>query len=81
MKEKKDQVTLEAFFSLVLLNFLLCNPRFPLAYKRGSRAPHERGDLDSRAQHEHTAEQQLSSKHPFTPSTRDLGSFPSLACL
>ena len=42
MKEKKDPVTLEAF-SLVLLLFLLCNLCFPFAYKRGSRAPHERG--------------------------------------
>ena len=35
--------------SLVLLLFLLCNMRFPFAYKRGSRAPHEKGDLDTRA--------------------------------
>jgi len=41
MKEKKDPATLEAFFSLVLLLFLLCNPRFPLAYKRENRVPHE----------------------------------------
>jgi len=34
MKEKKDMATMEAFFSLVLLLFLLCNPRFPFAYKR-----------------------------------------------
>ena len=46
MKEKKDPATLEAFslsLSLVLLLFLLCNPRFPFAYKRESRAPHEGG--------------------------------------
>ena len=49
MKEKKDPATLEAFFSLVLLLFFLYNPRFPFAYKRGSRAPYERGDLDTRA--------------------------------
>ena len=73
--------------SLVLLIFLLYNPRFPFAYKRGSRAPHAgwlistRKDLDTRARHEHTAEQRSSSQHPFTPSTRDLGSFPSLARL
>ena len=77
-KEKKDSATLEAFFSLVLFLFLLCNPRFSFAYKRGSRVPHEReedlGDLDIRARHEHTAERQASSQHPFTPSTRDLGS-------
>ena len=45
MKEKKAPATLKAFFSLVLLIFLLCNPRFPFAYKRGSRAPHEKGEI------------------------------------
>ena len=39
MKEKKDPAILEVFFSLVLLLFVRCNPRFPFAYKRGSRAP------------------------------------------
>ena len=40
MKEKKDPATLEAFFSLSFFYFfLVCNPRFPFAYKRGSRAP------------------------------------------
>ena len=43
MKEKKDPAILEAFFSLVLLIFLLCNPRFSFAYKRGSKTPHEGG--------------------------------------
>ena len=42
MKEK-DPTILEAFFSLVLLLFLRCNPCFHLAYKRGSRTLHERG--------------------------------------
>ena len=41
MKEKKDPVILEAFLSLVLLLFLRYNPRFPLAYKRESRALRE----------------------------------------
>ena len=41
MKEKKDPAILEAFLSLVLLLFLRYNPRFPLAYKRESRTPHE----------------------------------------
>ena len=41
MKEKKDPTTLEAFFSLVLLLFLLCNSCFPFAYKRGSRTPQQ----------------------------------------
>ena len=80
MNEKKDPTTMEAFFSLVLLIFLLCNPRFPFAYKRESRAPHERGDLDTRARHEHMAERQASSQHPFTSSTRDLGSSLSPVC-
>ena len=42
MKEK-DPMILGAFLSLslVLLLFLRYNPRFPLAYKRESRAPHE----------------------------------------
>ena len=44
MMEKKDPATLEAFFSLsILLLFLLYNLRFSFAYKRGSKAPHERG--------------------------------------
>ena len=42
MKEKKDSAILEAFLSLVFLLFLCCNLLFPLAYKRESRAPHER---------------------------------------
>ena len=46
MKEKKDSTILEAFLSLVLLLFLRYNPRFPLAYKRESKAPHE-GDPES----------------------------------
>ena len=41
MKEKKDPVILDAFLSLVLLLFVHYNPRFPLAYKRESRVPHE----------------------------------------
>ena len=48
MKEKKDPSTLEAFFYLVLLIFLLYNPRFPFAYKRGSRVPHG-GDQNTKA--------------------------------
>ena len=84
MKEKKDPAILEAFLSLVPLLFLLCNPCFPFAYKRGSRAPlPEAGPREKHtgAQHEHTAEQRSSSQHPFTPSTEDLGSSPSLTCL
>ena len=45
MKEKKDSTILEAFFSLVLLLFLRCNPRFRLAYKRESMTPHEGGRI------------------------------------
>ena len=53
MKEK-DSVTLEAFFSLVLLLFLLYNPRFPFVYKRGSKAPLPR-DLDHDKKHKSMA--------------------------
>ena len=51
MKEKKDPAILEAFLSLVLLLFLRCNPRFPLVYKKESKAPHE-GDLIDPEPHE-----------------------------
>ena len=44
MKEKKDPTILEAFFSLVLLIFLHCNPWFSFAYKKKSRAPLGGGD-------------------------------------
>ena len=77
MKEK-DPTTLKAFFSIVLLLFLRCNPCFSFAYKRGSMAPHERGGLNTRARHKHTAERQASSQHLFTPFTRELGSVPLL---
>ena len=42
--------------------------------------PHknEPRDKNTRAPHEHTAKQRSSSQHPFTSSTRDLGSFLSL---
>ena len=43
MREKKDPAILEAFLSLVPLMFLLCNPCFSFAYKRGSRASYEKG--------------------------------------
>ena len=53
MKEKKDPMILEAFLSLVLLLFLRCNSCFSFAYKRGSRAPHERGiEIRTRPNHE-----------------------------
>ena len=45
MKEKKHPMIPEAFLSLVLLIFLRYNPRFPLAYKRESRASHERDPI------------------------------------
>ena len=65
MKEKKDPATLKAFFSLsILLVFLLYNPRFLFAYKRGSRAPMKRGDRTTRARHEHTIERQA-TVHSF----------------
>ena len=63
MKEKKDPVTLEAFFSLVLLLFLLRNPRFPFAYKRESRAPHEKGEIWTQ---EHDTSTRLSNKRALS---------------
>ena len=54
MKEKKDPTTLKVFFSLCLvpLLFLCCNPCFLLAYKRGSKAPHE-GEIEIRTRLNH----------------------------
>ena len=55
MKEKKDPTILEAFLSLILLLFLRCNPRFPFAYKRESRAPLPRASgiqIGTRPNHE-----------------------------
>ena len=46
MKEKKDAVTLEAFFYLAFPLFSLFSlsvtRAFPFTYKRGNRMPHER---------------------------------------
>jgi len=44
MKEKKDPATLEAFFSLVLLIFLLGNRAFPSPLKGEAGRPMKRGD-------------------------------------
>ena len=52
MKEKKDPAILAAFLSLVLPLFLRCNPRFPLAYKRKSKAPHKGIQIGTRPNHE-----------------------------
>ena len=91
MKEKKDPATLKAFFSLSFFSFFSAVTRaFPSLIKgkagrpmMGDLDPHETEprDKNTRARHEHTAEQRSSSQHPFTPFTRDLGSFPSLAYL
>ena len=81
MKEKKDLATLEAFFSLSFFSFSSSVTRaFPVSIKGEAGRPTP-GDMNTRAQHEHTAERQSSSQHPFTPSTRDLGSSPSLTYL
>ena len=90
MKEK-DLAALEAFFSLSFFYFSSSvTHAFPSPIKGEARHP-MKGDLDSlkteprdkntRARHEHMAEQRSSSQHPFTPFTRDLESFSSLACL
>ena len=81
MKEKKDPATLEAFFSLSFFSFSSSvTHAFPSPIKGEAGHPMKGGDggLDIRAQHEHTAERQASSQHPFSPSTRDLGSSPPL---
>ena len=75
MKEKKDPTILEAFLSLILLLFLRCNPRFLLAYKRQSRAPHEGIQIRTRPNHEiktqeHDMSTQLSTNRAL--STRSL---------
>ena len=82
MKDKKDPATLEAFFSFSFFSFssyVTC--AFPSPIKEEVGHPMLGDQKNKRAQHEHMAERQSSSQHPFTPSTRDLGSFPSLACL
>ena len=86
MKEKKDPATLGAFFSLSFFSFFSSVTRaFPSSIKGEAGRPIkgrlDRGDLDIIARHEHMTKRQASSQHPFTPSTRDLGSSPSLACL
>ena len=71
MKEKKDPTTLKAFFSLSFFSFfLLCNPRFPFAYKRGRRGPHERGPEDEIKTQEHDTSTRLSDNRAL--STRSL---------
>ena len=91
MKEK-DSAILEAFFSLSFFSFsstVIHAFSWPVKGKAGRPMkgmgpdPHEAEprDKNTRARHEHMAEQQSSFQHPFTPFTRDLGSFLSLVCL
>ena len=56
--------------SLILHFFLLCNPRFSFAYKRGSRAPHERGRPGGIWTQEHDTSTWLSGKRAL--GTRSL---------
>ena len=77
---------LEAFFSLSFFSFSSAVTRaFPWPIKGEAGHPMKGGggrrDLNISARYEHTAERQVSSQHPFTRSTRDLGSSFSLACL
>ena len=81
MKEKKDPATLEAFFSLSFFSFSSSVTRVFSSPIKGEAGRPTLGEQNTRARHEHTTERQSSSQHPFTPSTRDLGSSPSLACL
>ena len=73
IKEKKDPVVLEAFFSLAFLPLSLYNLLFPFIYKRGSRTPHEGhgGIRLNMAQYALAAHAHI----------KDLGSFLSLARL
>ena len=81
IKEKKDPATLEAFFSLSFFFFSFVTHAFPSPIKGEAGRPMKEGIRNTRAWHEHTAERQASSQHPFTSSTRDLGFSPSLTCL
>ena len=77
MKEKKNPVILESLFSLSFFYFSSSVTRvFSSPIKEEVGRP-TLGDQNTRARHEHTAERQSSSQHPFTTSTRDLGSFRS----
>ena len=81
MKEKTDLAILEVFFSVSFFSFSSAVTRaFPSPIKGEAGRP-MKGDRDTRARHEHMAERQASSQHEFTPSTRELGSSPSLAYL
>ena len=73
--------TLEAFFNLSFFSFSSSVTRAFSSPIKGEAGRPTLGDLKTRTRHKHTAERQASSQHPFTPSTRDLGSSPSLACL
>jgi len=79
-------------FSLSFFSFSSATTRafpWPIKGKAGrpmkgpvNRSTHQDPiQIRTRARHEHTAEQRLSSQHPLTPFTKDLGSFPSLARL
>ena len=76
MKEKKDPVALEAFFSLTFHLLSLCNMRLSLHLQKGKldTPRKERGN-------EHMAEQSQQDSTPFDLFTRDLGTSPSLAHL
>ena len=81
-KKKKDTAVPEGFFSSILFLFLslfsFSNVTciFPFFYKRGTQRNTTQGH-----RHEHMAEQRNKLSALFNPSTRDLGSTPSLAHL
>jgi len=81
MKEKKDLAILKAFVSLSLsfFFFLHCNPCFPLAYKRESKASHERDStrINRIARQTHSQEETEPSA-PVHFSHQRLGTCPSL---
>jgi len=81
MKEKKDPTTLKTF-SLSFFYFSSSVTRaFSSPIKGEAGRPTLRESENTRARHEHMAERQSSSPHPFTSSTRNLRSCPSFAYL
>ena len=80
MKEKKDLAILEDPFSFSFSSFPSnVTHAFPWPIKRKAGRPMK--GSRTRSEHKHIAEQQLSSRHPFAPLTRDLGPIPlSIVC-
>ena len=77
LRGKRRPGTFEGPSPLVFLLSPICNPCFPLVYKREAGHPTKETDrLNTPCITSRRAEQQPSSQHPFDLSIRDLGSFP-----